>query len=569
MTKGKMKNMVEIREIIHRLRKGQSQRLINREIGIDREIIGKIFKLASIQNWLDSASPMPSDEEIDKVWKSKSNTKDHILTSYHDDIVKWHNAEYSAVVIHKLIQDKCPCNIQVVRRYLKKYLPKPLKPIMVRSTHPGKDMDVDFGYLGLFLDKYGSPKKTWIFSARLRHSRKAYREIVLNQTAATFLLCHIHAFEHFNGVTDNVILDNTKAAVICSTIDNDMINRSYQELAEHYGCIITPCLPRTPEHKGGVEGDMKYVKHNFLPYFKEKQKEKGIKQAAIHDLIEALRKWDEEDANEHIVQGVGRSPEEMFRTEEEKSLRPLPKTRWELTFWSQCIVRRDWRIMHESAYYSVPYKLINKTVQVCTTNSFVRIFYEHQEVAFHEKAKVKFEYKRRTEHAPPLQEGVLQCSREGLLLQAEKNGPYTYRVAYAILSHPSVDKLRPVRCLLNLGNKYSQERLEKACQRASVYNMYSYVNVKTILENHLDMELDDTPNTSKVIPMHHFRFGRDPSEYKNTVVVNPPIKKTFSERLEDAHPYSQHGNAMAGTIWEVLMADQVVNEEQKEKKKND
>lgn len=568
MPKGKMKNMIEIREIIYRLKNGQSQRLINREIGVDRAIVKKIYDLASIHNWLDSASSMPSDAEIGLVWKPKPKTQNHILTPYHENIKEWHNAEYSAVVIHKLLQEKCICGIQVVRRYLSKNFPQLLTPVMVRPTYPGKDMDVDFGYLGLFLDKYGCQKKTWIFSARLRHSRKTYREIVLNQKALTFLLCHIHAFEYFNGVTENVVLDNTKAAIICSTIDNDMVSRSYQELAEYYRFIITPCLPRTPEHKGGVEGDMKYVKRNFLPYFKEKQKQKNIKQSTIADLIEGLKKWDSEVADIHIVQGLGRSPQEIFKSEEEKVLRPLPTNRWELISWSQCTVRRDWRIMHECAYYSVPYKLVNKTVQVATSSSFIRIFYENQEVAFHEKAKEKWEYKRKTEHAPPLQEGVLQCSREGLLLQAEKIGSYTYQVAHAILSHPSVDKLRPVRCLLALGNKYSQERLEKACQRASTYKMYSYANVKNILENKLDMQPNNIPNTSKIVQMPQFRFRRDPSEYKNAIVVDEPIKKAFLERLEDAHPYSKHGNAMARTVWDMLMADQLAEEEKKEENDN-
>ena len=91
-------------------------------------------------------------------------------------------------------------------------------------------MEVDFGELGKFLDDDRIDKKSWLFSLRLRHSRKAYREIVLDQTLSTFLMGHVHAFEYFNGVPKNCILDNLKAAVIRSTIDNDMINRSYQEL---------------------------------------------------------------------------------------------------------------------------------------------------------------------------------------------------------------------------------------------------------------------------------------------------------------------------------------------------
>ena len=248
---------------------------------------------------------------------------------------------------------------------------------MVRQTVAGQDLDIDFGYLGKFLDEERVVRKAWVFCFRLRHSRRTYREVVLDQSSQTFLMAHIRAFEWFGGVPKNVILDNCKAAVIQCTIDNDRISRSYQELAEHYGFIISLCLPRTPEHKGGVEGDVKYTKSNFLSYFSARQKEKNIVVALLKELTDALELWGNEVADTHIIHGVGRSPLEIFNSEEKEALKPLPTSRWELTSWSQCAVRRDWRVMYDSSYYAVPYELIGKTVQICATTSLVRIFYDH------------------------------------------------------------------------------------------------------------------------------------------------------------------------------------------------
>jgi len=92
--------------------------------------------------------------------------------------------------------------------------------------------------------------------------------------------------------------------------------------------------------------------------------------------------------------------------------------------------------MINSAYYSVPFQLIGETVDVCMTYSLVRIFHKHREIALHEKATKKWEYKRKAEHAPPFQEAVLQCSRDGLLALASDIGTFTHQVAYNILSHP-------------------------------------------------------------------------------------------------------------------------------------
>jgi hypothetical protein len=559
--KGKEKSMIEIRNIIHRLRMGEGKRSIERVLGVHRTIIRQLYDLGVIHQWLDPDLPMPSDDEIAKVWKKETKTRSHPLDPYREQLQQWSQEQKSAVVMYQLLKEKCSCSDQSIRRYINKHFPKVVQPVMVRSTTAGAHLDLDFGDLGYFFDDEGIRTKVWLYSLRLRHSRKAYREIVLDQKSSTFLMGHVHAFEYFNGVPANSVMDNLKAAVIKPTADNDMINRSYQELAEHYGFIISPCNPYTPEHKGGVEGDVKYVKRNFLPWFLAKQKEMGIEKSRICDLAEALKKWEKEVANVRIIQGIGRSPNEIFADEEQNALRQLPKTRWELTSWCQCTVRRDWRIMYESAYYSVPHQYIGKKVDVKVTHSLVRIFFENQEISLHERATKKWEYKRKIEHAPPFQEAVLQSSREGLLLLAEEIGSFTYQLVKAILDHPSVDKLKPARLLLTLGTKYSKDRIEKACQRALSNKLFSYKSVKSILEKNLDSQPVKPPsNSEKIIPIKRYRFERDPIVYKSP-------KESFEEKLERRHPFSKYGNAMMG-IYSSLLVDQILDEEAKHGKQH-
>ena len=555
--KGKEKNMTEIRNIIQRLKTGHSIRSIHKALGVYRPIIRELHCLAIEHQWLDPKAPMPTDEDIARARDRKTVSQDHPLDMHKEQLKQWDKEGLSSVVIQRLLTDSssvgapCAYDVQAIRRYRNKHFPVSTEPVMVRTTAAGKDLEVDFGELGRFLDNEGVLRRVWLFSLRLRHSRKAYREIVLNQSTHTFLMGHIHAFEHFNGVPENCILDNLKAGVIHSTIDNDMINRSYQELAEFYKFIINPCLPRTPQHKGGVEGDVKYTKGNFLAWFLASQKAQGITTPSIRDLIIALEKWDNEVADLRIIHGIGRTPLDIFQSEEQKALKPLPKTRWEPTRWVQCVVRREWRIMIDSAYYSVPFQLIDKTVQACLTGSFVRVFFENKEVALHELATKKWEYKRKAEHAQPFHEAVLQCSRDGLLCMAKDVGLFTYEVADKILSDPSVDKLKPVRHLLRLSSKYSKERLEKACERAMKCKLFSYASVKSILANNLDSQELDLQKKSTVIPLPSYRFARDANDYRS---------ETFDEKIERLHPFSKHGNAMAGGL-KSLLADQVEEED--------
>ncbi len=106
---------------------------------------------------------------------------------------------YSYVVIHNLINKYYSCSEATVRRYIKNMFPVKPKTVMVRNTIPGEIMEVDFGYLGITYDSItNKDRKTYIFSGRLRHSRKAFRIKVFNQKQETFFKCHIYAFECFN-----------------------------------------------------------------------------------------------------------------------------------------------------------------------------------------------------------------------------------------------------------------------------------------------------------------------------------------------------------------------------------
>lgn len=505
--------MQKIRECIYRLRLNHSLRQISKDLQIHRSVVRDVQRVAEENGWLDLSKSMPDDSMVHRSFQDHRNKlRPSKLEPYHELIQEWVLAGYSAVVIHRLLVEKINCSLVQLRRYLRRFFSKQIDPVMVRTTKPGECMDVDFGFLGIFWNPSTSKlQKTWVFSARLRHSRKAYREVVFDQNISTFINCHIHAFEKFGGVPEKVVLDNLKAGVIRSCIDNDQLNRAYMEMAEYYQIIISPCLPRTPEHKGGVENDIGYIKKSFLPLMKERQKLQPY--LDIIALQEALDKWDREVADVRIVYGVGRSPAHIFLEDEKNTLKTLPEHRWDISEWHQCVVRKDWRVMVDSAYYSMPYYLIGQTVQVMTTSTAVRIFFEHDSVASHPRCKQKWGYQRNPDHAPPFKEMVLSCSRDGLLSQSLEIGPWTQALSQKILDDPVVDKLRPVRKLLELALHYEKERIEAACERALTYKTYRYQSVKDILEKGLDQE-PIRKKEPKIVPL--FKHARSPQEYQTT-----------------------------------------------------
>jgi transposase len=505
--------MTEFKDLVRRYRAGEGIRQIQRDTGIHRTTLREFRGVAEVEGWLDSTKPLPSEEEIQKVRLGAVGRKDseHPLCAYREEFRRWVEEGYSFVVMRQLIKERYSCSEATVRRFVGRYFPSGMKPVMVRTTVPGRDMEVDFGYLGITYDPHSRRnRKTYVFSARLRHSRLAYRERVFNQKARTFLLCHMHAFEYFGGVPCKAIPDNLKAAVIIASYQDPVINRVYHELAEHYGFLISPCPPYDPKKKGGVENDIKYVKGNFWPLFKEKQRALGREVPNGEDLAAELERWTKEVSETRVIRGVGRSPREIFEAEEKQALKSLPANRWDALSWATPLVGADFLVQFQNAFYSVPYKHIGTRVVVLGGMHTVRIIAGVAEIALHQRASRAWQIVRNPLHAPPELEQYMNSTAAGLLDWSYRIGEAVGKVAENIMSDKAVDGLRPVRSLIQLSKKYSPQRLVKACQRALLYDTAAYRSVKSILENRLDgLPLDDATQPSGQRVFRFQRQGRD------------------------------------------------------------
>ncbi len=132
------------------------------------------------------------------------------------------------------------------------------------ETAPGEEMQVDFGQGAPVIDAAGKRRRPHLFRATLSFSRKGYSEVVSRQDTETFLRCLENAFRRFGGVAKSVVPDNLKAAVLQADWFDPEINPKLMSFAPHYGTVILPTKPRTPQHKGKVEAGVKYVQNNAL-----------------------------------------------------------------------------------------------------------------------------------------------------------------------------------------------------------------------------------------------------------------------------------------------------------------
>ena len=222
------------------------------------------------------------------------------------------------------------------------------------ETRPGEEAQVDFGYGGMMLDPESqTERKTWAFVMTLSWSRHQYVEFVYDQKVATWLRCHRNAFGFFKGVPQRVVIDNLKAGIAKLSCDAPEAQQAYRECAEHYGFLITPCRPRTPQHKGKVEqGGVHYVKRNFL----------GGREPTTQANRDVQR-WCLTTAGERIHGTTREQPLVRFATEQ-GTLQALPGAPYDLAIWEQVKAHRDCRIVFDNAYYSTPFRLVGQKLWV-------------------------------------------------------------------------------------------------------------------------------------------------------------------------------------------------------------
>jgi len=236
------------------------------------------------------------------------------------------------------------------------------------ETPPGDEAQVDFGQ-GAPTLKSGRYRRPWLFVMTLSNSRKSYQECVWKQDVETFIRCHENAFTFFGGITRLIKHDNLKSAVLKAHLYEAEMNPNYLAFADHYGFIPIPCKVRTPEHKGKVESNIKYVQNNAL---------KGKRFNSLEEQNIYLKSWNKTWASTRIHGTTKRQVNLMFR-EEQPALNPLPSDSFHFfKIGSRKVSSTDSHIEVAGAYYPVPPKYMGRSVKVHYNSRRIKVFYREE-----------------------------------------------------------------------------------------------------------------------------------------------------------------------------------------------
>jgi transposase len=408
---------------------------------------------------------VPTDpQRADKKISSKSKA-----TVYHEEIKKkLENGQHAVSIYQDLVCERGYAgSYDSIKRYIRSLKNKTPDLYARIETEPGEEAQVDFGRGAPVLvnDRY---RKPWLFVMTLSNSRKSYQECVWKQDVETFISCHVNAFNFFGGMTRMIKHDNLKSAVLKAHLYEAEMNPNYLAFADHYGFIPIPCKVRTPQHKGKVESNIKYVKNNAL---------KGKRFTSLEEQNQYLKGWNKTWASTRIHGTTKRQVNLMFR-EEQPALKPLPSDSFHFfKIGSRKVSSTDSHIEVAGAYYPVPPKYMGRSVQVHYNSRFIKVFY-CGEIIQHLSAITKGRFHPDRSCLPPNKDWPQKNYLRYLFKRCSIIGSSVLEWAKLAEAHRQERAYRSIQGIVALSGKYAYSVINAACQRSIKQNVFNYHLVK-------------------------------------------------------------------------------------------
>ena len=530
-------DMHRLQELVRLHRLGNKARTVARLLGMSPNT-ERSYREILLANGLLDGDP----KELPELWTLQELVRScrplpvlppSSLDSFRQEIGELQSRGKAPQAIYDELRQKYP-ELQGKRSALKR-LCKRLKkeggvhPEDVRipvETGPGEVAQVDFGYVGMLYDPdTGVMRKSWVFVMVLGFSRKMYARIVFDQTVPTWLQLHVLAFQALGGVPKVVVPDNLKAAVIRAAFgadrDAQSIQKSYRELARHFGFVIDPTPPRSPQKKGKVESGVKYLKWNFI---------RGSEFADAQEAQLRLAKWLDAICNQRVHGTTGKKPEELFNQTEKAALLPLPETPFSTVLWHQATVHPDNHFVYRKRPYSAPFALIGQKVWVRADEHTVSVYFNDKLVDIHDR---KGPGPRSTKESHlPKERGVYRHRNRAFWEErASWMGDEVRTFIVAVFdSDKQVSQLRAVQAIVTHLETFPPPRAQAACRRAHHFGCFTYLGIKHILRRALDLE--PLPTTQ----------SPQPPPSSSPPPPPPPPVPIFARPIESLFPPKEESN---------------------------
>ncbi len=509
--------VVQVREALRRWLRGEGERSIARGIGVDRKTARR-YIAAAIELGLDRSGgeEQLTDELIGRLVEAvrPKRTDGHgeawrSLLAEEKQITTWVKDGLTVVKIGIFLERK---GVVVPHRTLARFAVercgagKRTTTVRVDDPPPGRELQVDFGKLGLVPD--GDRHRVChglVFTACF--SRHQFCWPTFSQTTEEVIRGFEAAWGFFGGVFPVVIPDNMASIVVKAEKCAPRFNDVFIEYAQSRGFLVDAARVRTPTDKPRVERVIQYVQQNFFA---------GESFVDLADCRARAETWCQTTAGMRIHGTTRLRPAESFRTDELALLVPHPGTPFDTPVWSEAKLHRYCHVQVAKSLYSANYTLVGRTLRARRDSATVKLYLNGELVKVHPRVAPG---KRSTDPQdfPPGKGIYATRDVESLTRLAAGHGPSVAQYARAILDTPLPwTKMRQVYRLVGLADKWGSSRVDQACRRALDAEAVDVHLISRMLERaREDTAPDEEPARGCGVVVQG-RFQRDASEFTTT-----------------------------------------------------
>lgn len=366
---------------------------------------------------------------------------------------------------------------------------KKVYPAMHIEHKAGDKMYIDFagGTLPYVDTDTGEIKNAQVFVAILGWSQYAYVEAIASQTVEDFIAACENALHFFKGVPLAIVPDNLKSAVVKASKHEPVLNENFKSFADHYGTTILPARSRKPKDKAHVENMVKIAYQKIYTQIPEKQI------LSLSELNTQIWK------HLQLLNSAALTGKECSRSDqwlmEQTTLQSLPIARYEMRTVKQVTVMKNGHVYltEDQHYYSVPFELIGKKINLQYSRTTVELFHNYEPVAKHKRVRSPGNYSTEPSHMPPQHRYVTEWSPTYFLEKAKEIDPSVEYYISQVLEkkqHPE-QAYKSCQGILSFAKRVGTLRLINACKRAHEIGYYNYKIIEDILKKNLDRYEDD------------------------------------------------------------------------------
>lgn len=376
---------------------------------------------------------------------------------------------------------------------------KRLKRSMRQRHFAGEKMFVDYAGRTVPIYGYGGQVayQAHLFISAMGASGCAYAEATRSETLPDWLGSHVRALEFYGAAPTIIVPDNPKVGVTRADRYEPDLQRSYEEMAGHYRCVVIPARPYRPKDKSRVELSVLLTYRWILARLRH-QRFLSLEDlnAAIRPLLTIL--------NDRPFQRLPGSRRSVFEALDRPAMRALPTTSYVFAEWKELTVAFDYHVDIDGHYYSVPHALVGYTAWARFCAASVEVFFRSERVATHVRSYQRGVHTTIAEHMPKSHRAHAEWSPRRLIQWGESIGPHTGTVVEHLLrSKPHPEQgYRACLGLLSLSREYGEGRLETASALALRLSSPTRKSVKSILESGRDLPRAQAEPLTLEMPAH-------------------------------------------------------------------